>query len=158
MKAIVVYDSKSGNCKKVAESIAQGLAEAGAEASAYQVKQVDKAGLASADIIAAGAPVWAGRPLRSIRKFVSRLGDAGIESGTLAFFDTYGAAKAGPHQGTPKLESLAKQSVPGAKIITPGFSGHVVKMRGPLEAGTEEKAREFGKKLAGEAGGVTASV
>jgi flavodoxin len=146
MKGIVVYDSKYGNCRKVAEEIAAGMAEAGAEATAVNVKQVDTSSLASYDAIAVGSPVWAGKPFRKIRNFVTGLGTA-AEGKKLAFFETYGVEKAGPGQGTKKLEEIARKAAPGAKLMSPGFSGIVTKMKGPLADDVLPQAKEFGKKM-----------
>jgi hypothetical protein len=90
--------------------------------------------------------LW-GQCLKSIRKFVTGLGDAG-NGKTLAFFDTYGVEEGGPGQGTEELEAIARESVPGARVVTPSFSGRVVKFKGPLADDVLPHAREFGKNLA----------
>ncbi len=151
MKAIVIFDSKFGNCKKVAEDIAGGLAEAGADVDIAQVKTATIGSLANYDVIAIGAPVRAGRPLKSIRKFVAKLPEVKLEGKTLGFFDTYGVAKQ-PGNGSGYLILEAKEHPGGAKIVEPGLSVLVKGMKGPLEDGAMEKAREFGKKLAETAG------
>ncbi len=151
MKAIVVYDSKFGNCKKVAEDVAGGLAEAGVEVNLVQVKGASTGALGGYDVIAIGAPVRAGKPLKSIRKFVKNMQDVSLEGKTLGFFDTYGVAKQ-PGAGSGYLVLLAKEHPGGAKVVEPGLSVLVKGMKGPLEDGAMEKAREFGKKLAEEAG------
>lgn len=150
MKAIVVFDSKYGNCKKVAEDIAGGLAEAGAEVNIIPVKGASVGALAGYDVIAVGAPVRAGKPLKSVRKFAAAMHDVPLEGKTLGFFDTHGVAKQ-PGVGAGYLVLLAKEYKTGAKIVEPGLSVLVQGMKGPLEEGAMEKAREFGKKLAEEA-------
>ncbi len=110
MKAIVIFDSKYGNCEKVAEDIAAGLAEAGAEVN------ID-------------------------------MRDVPLEGKVVGFFDTYGVAKQ-PGNGAGYLTELAKEHPGGAKIVEPELSVLVTGMKGPLEDGAMDKAREFGKKLA----------
>ncbi len=151
MKAIVVFDSKYGNCKKVAEDIAGGLAEAGAEVTIAPVKGASIGALAGYDVIAVGAPVRIGKPLKSVRKFVANMRDVPLEGKVVGFFDTYGVAKQ-PGNGAGYLTELAKEHPGGAKIVEPGLSVLVVGMKGPLEDGAMDKAREFGKKLAEAAG------
>jgi len=93
MKAIVVFDSKYGNCKKVAEDIAGGLAEAGAEVNIVPVREASVGALAGYEIVAVGAPVRIGKPLKRVRKFVANMQDVPLDGKTLGFFDTYGVAK-----------------------------------------------------------------
>ncbi len=153
MKAIVVYDSKFGNCKKVAEDIEGGLAEAGAEVNIVPVREASVGALAGYEIVAVGAPVRIGKPLKRVRKFVANMQDVPLAGKTLGFFDTYGVAKQ-PGAGAGYLVELAKEYKTAAKIVEPGLSVLVTGMKRPLEDGAMEKAREFGRKLAEEAGKV----
>ena len=66
MHAVVVYESVWGNTAAVAEAIAEGL---GPEAHAYPTDEVPGDELALADLIVAGAPVFAfGLPTEGMRE------------------------------------------------------------------------------------------
>jgi hypothetical protein len=65
MRAIVVFESVWGNTAAVAHAIAEGL---GPDARAYPTDEVPREELSSADLIVAGAPVFAfGLPTEGIR-------------------------------------------------------------------------------------------
>ena len=70
MHAIVVYESVWGNTAAVARAIAEGLGE---ETRAFATDEVPTDALASADLIVAGAPVFAfGLPTEAMRQNVAR--------------------------------------------------------------------------------------
>lgn len=59
MKLSVVYYSKSGNTKQLAQCIVQGAAEVeGVEARAFAVQEIDKEFLEASDCIIFGAPTY----------------------------------------------------------------------------------------------------
>ncbi|GAH19446.1 unnamed protein product [marine sediment metagenome] len=62
-KVIVVYDSKYGNTKLVAETIAEGMREVeGTEADVSEVKRVDLSKVPDYDAILVGSPTHIGGP------------------------------------------------------------------------------------------------
>ena len=66
MHAIVVYESVWGNTAAIANAIAEGL---GPDVRAYPTDEVPRDELSSADLIVAGAPVFAfGLPTEGIRE------------------------------------------------------------------------------------------
>jgi menaquinone-dependent protoporphyrinogen IX oxidase len=74
MKVFVIYDSKYGNTKIVAEKILEGLKQLGGiEAATGYAKEVDPQGLLGYDALIIGAPNHMGKPSRTITKFVSSL-------------------------------------------------------------------------------------
>ena len=89
-KVIVVYDSKYGNTKLVAETIAKGMREVeGIEAILSEVKAVDFSRIPVYDAILVGSPNHIGGPTRGIKKFIDKLGRLLLEGKLLAAFDTY---------------------------------------------------------------------
>ena len=70
MHAIVVYESVWGNTEAIARAVADGL---GPDVRAYPTDEVPAEELASADLIVAGAPVFAfGLPTEGIRDRILR--------------------------------------------------------------------------------------
>ena len=66
MKSLVVFDTKYGSTKKVAEWIGEGLGES------TQVKSVNEVESLDYDLIVAGSPIYGGKPLESIQIFLEK--------------------------------------------------------------------------------------
>jgi NAD(P)H dehydrogenase (quinone) len=68
-KVIIVYESKYGNTKLVAEKIAEGMREVeGTETVINEVKQVDLKKVPDYDAILVGSPNYIGGPTGDIKK------------------------------------------------------------------------------------------
>jgi len=146
-KAMIIYESKYGNTKLVAEKIAEGLA-VGKQigVTIIDVGNADVETLTHADIILFGAPNHMGGPTAGITKFIDKLGKIKIECKTGAAFDTYMFSDY--EKAVKRIEAQLKQKAPGLKIAVPGLSVRVKGMKGPIAEGEIDKAREFGNKLA----------
>ena len=147
-KVIVVYESKYGNAKLVAETIAEGMREvAGIEAVVSQVKEVDLSKIPDYDAILVGSPCHIGGPTGGIKKFIGKLGKLPLEGKFFAVFDTYLLSKSF-EQATRKLEERIRDKVPGAKLAAPGLSIRVNGTKGPISEGELPKCKEFGTRIA----------
>jgi NAD(P)H dehydrogenase (quinone) len=67
-KALIVYYSRSGHTKKMAESIAAGMKKEGVEADVRDVKDVTPADLKAFDAIVVGSPTYYGSMAADIKK------------------------------------------------------------------------------------------
>lgn len=67
-KALIVYYSRSGNTKKMAESIAAGMKKEDVEADVRDVKTVTPADLTAFDAIVVGSPTYYGSMAADIKK------------------------------------------------------------------------------------------
>jgi flavodoxin len=134
MKAAVVYCSKTGNTKKVAEAIAKTL---GTKAKSVE----EKGNLHDCDLICVGTGVHAFRPERGMTNFIKNL--TGVEGKKGAVFGTYSSFSG--FLGT--LESMLKSK--GVEVIDKwGCKGEFVKTnRGRPNEDDLEKARDFAKAL-----------
>ena len=147
-KVIVVYESKYGNTKLVAETIAAGMREVeGIETVVSEVKEVNLKKIPDYDAILLGSPTHIGEPTRGIKKFIDKLGKLPLEGKFFAAFGTYLLDKSF-EQATKKLEKRIRDKVPGAKLAAPGLSIRVQGMKGPVSEGELPKCKEFGKKIA----------
>ncbi len=146
-KVIVVYESKYGNTKRVAETIIEGMGEvSGVEAVLSELKEVDPNQLADFNAILVGSPNHIGGATRSIRKFIDKLGKLKLEGKQAAVFDTYlGKAY---EQAVKKMEKQIGDKAPGLKLASPGLSIRVEGMKGPIAEGELTKCKEFGLKIA----------
>jgi len=146
-KAIVIYESKYGNTKLVAETIIEGLrGVSGVDVVLSEVKEVDLNQLAEFDAILVGSPNHMGSATRSIRKFIDRLGKLNLEGKLAAVFDTYLGGDF--EKAVKKMEKQISKKVLGLKLAAPGLSIRVEGMKGPITEGELPKCKEFGAKIA----------
>ncbi len=148
-KVIVVYDSKYGNTKLVAETIAAGMREVeGMETVVSGVKEVDLSRIPNYDAILLGSPNHLGGPTGGIKKFIDKLGKLPLEGKKFAVFDTYLGKDF--EKVVKKMERRISEKVPGLKPVAPGLSIRVQGMKGPISEGELPKCREFGKRIAAQ--------
>ena len=148
-KVFVVYDSKYGNTKLVAEKIVEGIKEVeGIETAIGYVKEVNPEKLADYEAVLIGAPNHMGKPSRTISKFVDELAKLDLKTKQVAVFDTYFARPRNFEKAMKKLEKLISEKLPSWKLITSGLSIKVVGIFGPIADGELPKCIDFGKKIA----------
>jgi menaquinone-dependent protoporphyrinogen IX oxidase len=148
MKAFIVYDSKYGNTKTVAENIMQALTDEGIETQIGYAKEVEPRNLLCYDALIIGAPNHMGKPSRVISKFVDSLENIQLNAKIAAAFDTYFQRERYFGKAMRKLESHINQRLPNLSLVTPGLSIRVKGINGPIVDGEIPKAKEFGRKLA----------
>ena len=146
-KGIVVYESKYGSTKLVAESIIEGMRQvSGVETVLSELKEVNLNQLIEFDAILVGSPKHIGSATRSIRKFIDKLGKLNLEGKLAAVFDTYIGKDF--EKAVKKMEKQIGERVPGLKLATPCLSILVNGMEGPIAEGELPKCKEFGVKIA----------
>ncbi|MEM2935628.1 MAG: flavodoxin domain-containing protein [Candidatus Bathyarchaeia archaeon] len=145
----VVYDTKYGNTKLVAEKIVEGIREVeGMEIAISDVKEVDLERVAESDAILIGTTNHMGGPARTIREFMDKLGKLDLRAKWVAVFDTYMGGDF--EKAVKKMEKRIGEKVPGLKLITPGLSIRVDGIKGPITDGELPKCKDFGKKIANQ--------
>ena len=146
-RVFIVYDTKYGNTKLVAEKIAEGIRESkGIETEVNDVKEVDLKKITGSDAILIGAPNHMGNPSRTIMKFIDQLSKLELKPKGVAVFDTHMGKDF--EKAAKKMENRLREKVPALKLMTPGLSIRVDDMKGPITEGDLPKAIEFGKKIA----------
>lgn len=146
-KVIVVYESKYGNTKFVAETIIEGLKKVkGIETVLSELKKVDLNEIPGYDAILVGSPNHLGGPTRGIKKFIDKLGKLNLKGKMGAVFDTYLGGNF--EKAVQKMEKRINEKVPGLKLVVPGLSIKVQGMKGPILEGELPKCKEFGNKIA----------
>ena len=153
-EVIIVYESKYGNTRLVAETIGEGIREvSGIETVICELKEVDPNRVVESDAILVGSPNHIGRATRGIRKFIGKLGNVNIEGKLAAVFDTYVGKDF--EKAVKKMEKQVSEKVPDLKLTVPGLSVRVEGMRGPVAEGELSKCKEFGSKIAAQMKGAT---
>jgi hypothetical protein len=160
MHAIVVYESVWGNTAEVAHAIAEGL---GADVRAYPTDEVPGDDLSSADLIVAGAPVFAfGLPTEGIRDRILRdeadavtppdlshpslrswLDTLPVGHGRSAAFET--RIWWSPRGATGSIEKRLSRL--GYPPVAKAEKFVVNDKYGPLRPGELERARSWGREL-----------
>ena len=86
MKVFVVYDSRYGNTKLVADNISEGLKQAGGfEVAVRYVKDINPLQLAGYEALVFGSSNHMGKASRTMRKFVDNLSSSPSMPGVLRF-------------------------------------------------------------------------
>jgi menaquinone-dependent protoporphyrinogen IX oxidase len=146
MNVLIIYDSKFGNTKKLAEEIAAGIQEAGEiQCKVENIKDLDRGEVAPFDGVLFGCPVHVMRATRGITEAIKKAAKDGLDGKLVTTFETY----MGNHNGKAlrKMEELLMKKAPGARLVAPGFSAIVDGYEGPLNAEDAVRGKEFGKTI-----------
>jgi len=148
-RVFVVYDTKYGNTKIVAEKIVEGMKEVGGiETAISDVEKVNLENVADSDAILIGSPNHVGGPVRGINKLIDKLGKLDLKAKWVAVFDTY---LGGDYEkAVKKMEKRIAEKIPGLKLMVPGLSIKVAGTKGPIAEGELPKCKEFGEKIANQ--------
>jgi len=146
MKGAVVYYTRWGNCGQVAESIRDGLIEAGHEVGIGDPRSI---GGLDPDLrfIVIGSPTRIGQPVGQIKRFIRM-------HVTDAWFDRpFAAFGTGLKKGIDKGEEISADKlyktleIRGLRPLAQPFRAGVEAARGPLVEGSLDRAKQFGRDL-----------
>lgn len=151
MKVFVVYDSKYGNTKVVAENILEGLKQVdGIEADIGYAKDVDIQRLTGYDALILGAPNHMANPSRTMKKFVDKLAELELKAKSVVIFGTYSGRLRNNDRAVKKLEKIVEKKLPNLKLTSPSLSVKVNGVTGPLFEGESAKCIDFGTRTANQ--------
>lgn len=142
MKIIVVYASKSGNTKKIADTIA---AQVGAQAYSISPDQ-PAVSLENCDLVFAGTGIYAGSPNQDFEKYLSTLNLK--QPKRFVLFLTWGGAGRTNQQVKAKLQLTLENK--GHKVLNDYFScygGWKLLRRGRPNSEDVKAASEWAKKV-----------
>ena len=149
VKVFVVYDTKHGNTKLVAENIIDGLEDVeGIETAISDIEKVDLDNIPDFNLVLIGSPNHMGGPVRGITKFIDTLGKLELEGKRVAVFDTYMGGSF--NKAVQKMEKRIIEKAPGLELIVPGLSVKVEGMKGPIAEGEIVNCKKFGHKIANQ--------
>ena len=151
MKVFIIYDSKYGNTKTVAENILEGLKQVeGIEAAIGYAKEVSSQSLVCYDAFILGAPNHMGRPSRTMKKFVDRLAELDLKAKNVAVFGTYSGRVRLVDRAVKKLEKIVEKTLPNLKLLSPSLSVRVKGVTGPVAEGELPKCQDYGRRTANQ--------
>jgi len=148
MKAIVFYDSKHGNTEKIAEAIVRGMKAGGLEdVLLMKLKNADEDDFRDRQLWVVGSPThWGSTGFRLKTLLVNALKYEGAGKKGAVFDTRYKDMNRGSAEKLVRI--LAKYDVP---VITDPEHFTVTSMRGPLGDGEEQRAEDYGKRIAKKA-------
>lgn len=157
MKTLIVYDSIFGNTEKVAQAMAEALAEQGA-VTLRRVANVQPGDLADLGLLVVGSPTRAFRPTPATVAWLKALPAGALRGARVAAFDTRMNVEqapailrfmAGLFGFAAKPISARLQKAGGALACPPeGFM--VLGTEGPLQEGELERAASWARGAAGQ--------
>lgn len=145
-KVVVVYQSKYGNTKRVAEAIVEGVRESEEiEVVLCEVEEMDFGKITHYHLILIGSPNHIGGPTRSVSKFIDNLGKLNLKGKQIAVFDTYIGRYF--EKAVKKMEKRISEKAPELKLISPGLSIKVGGIKGPVLDEELPRCKDFGRKI-----------
>lgn len=145
-RAIIIYESRYGNTRRVAETIAEGMRQVSdVEPAVSELKELDLGGLAEFDAIVIGSPNHIGNATKGIRKLIDGLGKIKLEGKLVAVFDTYIGRDF--EKAVQKMEKQINEKAPSLRLAASGLSIRVDGMKGPITEGELPKCQDFGIKI-----------
>jgi len=147
MKALIVFHTKHGNTKKVAELIGDGLKTV--EENEIEIENVEDFDLnkqENYDLIVIGSPNHYGKYTKPIKNFIKNLPNSSLNGKAFAVFDTYMFKDY--EKAVKKMEKYINQIIPNMTKASSGLSIRVEKTKGPIKDEELPKCKEFGITLA----------
>ena len=148
-KALIVYDTTFGNTKMLAEMIGAGIEES-QDVSCVIIhhKELLPENVTESDIVLFGSPIHAGMATHGIKSAIKKAASVGLRNKLVSTFDTYASVTKG--RGVRNMESILTKVAADTRLITPGHSALVHGFRGPLHESEEQRANDFGRRIAKE--------
>ncbi len=148
MEVLVIYDSKYGNTKIVAENILEGIKQVeGIDAAICCAKEVDPQIIAGYDGLIIGAPNHMASPSRTMKKFVAKLAELNLNTKSVAIFGTYSGRVRITDRAVKKMEKIVEKTLPNMKLLSPTLSVRVKGVTGPVVDGELPKCQDFGRRV-----------
>jgi flavodoxin len=146
-KVLIVYESKYGNTRLVAETIVKGMESvSGNNIALHELNDVALEQMVDSDAILIGSPNHMGGPTGGIKKFINKLSTLNVKGKYAAVFDTYMSKDY--EKAVKKMEKQINEKAPELSIFTPGLSIRVDGMKGPITEGELAKCSDFGARIA----------
>lgn len=111
-KALVVYATRSGQTRRIAESVAEGIRTAGAEATIVDVKKVrSESDLQGYDGYAFGSPTYHGEMMQAMKTMLFMAEKAGLEGKPGGAFGGYGWSGEAPERIFDTMKNIFKMDM-----------------------------------------------
>ena len=157
MNALIVYDTFFGNTEQIAQAVAAGLGSQ-ATVTIARVSDITPDQVQSMQLLVIGSPTRAFSPSPAMKEFLPRIPANSLRGVRVAAFDTriqprgFGSLIFNPlasvfgYAAEPIAEAMVNR---GGQQVAPPEGFFVLDSEGPLRQGEIERAREWGRKIAG---------
>ena len=137
-KAIIIYETRSGNTEKMAKAIEAEMKEAGIEVESKRSKRAKVEDFKDVDAVVLGSPTYIHDLVATMKTLLFKMDKADLKGKIGAAFGSYGWSGESVGIMMETMKNIFEMNViePGLKI-----------KRKPTEKGLEE-CKEFGKKIA----------
>lgn len=137
-KAIIVYETRSGNTETVAKAVESGLKDSGIEVKSKRVKDTNVEDLSNFDAVVLGSPTYYHDLLGTMKKFLCKMDNVDMKGKIGAAFGSCGLSSESIDMMMDTMKNIFEMDViePGLRII-----------KKPDENGLKQ-CKEFGKKIA----------
>jgi flavodoxin len=149
MNVLVVYFSKFGNTREVAETIAETLQGAG-PARVISSEQLSASDLADADLVVMGSPTHRMNLPEAVRPVFDALPRRVLRDKRVAAFDTSYKMSRWLAHFTAARKLARKLRKLGGKQVVPPETFHVMEREGPLYDGELERAKGWAESIRGQ--------
>ena len=137
-RAIIIYETRSGNTGIIAKAIEEGVKEAGVEVLLKRSVSAKADDLANVDAVVLGAPTYHHDLIGSMKTFLFEMEKADLKGKVGAAFGSYGWSGESTQMMTDTMKHIF-----GMNMIEPGLKI----LRRPSESGLKQ-CQEFGRKVA----------
>ena len=145
MNTIVICDSQFGNTERVAQAIANALAEFG-EGRAVHVNQTNPAELRDVDLLVLGSPMQGWKPTLAMLAFLDNIPPGSLSSVNTACFDTRLRWPSFLRGSAADWIARKLRDIGAEPLLPP--EGFLVKgTEGPLRDGELERAASWARAL-----------
>ena len=137
-KAIIIYETRSGNTGVMAKAIENGMKEAGVDVLSKRTVNTKADELTNVDAVILGAPTYHNDLIQSMKTFLFEMEKANLKGKVGAAFGSYGWSGESVRMMTDTMKHIFEMNViePGLKIL-----------RRPSESGLKQ-CQEFGRTVA----------
>jgi flavorubredoxin len=138
LKALIVFETRSGVTRSIAEAVQAGLKEGGVKVVLKNTADVDLAELAKVQSVILGSPTYHKDMLQNMKTFLFKLEQANLKGKIGAAFGAYGWS--GESVGMIYETML---HIYGMEMVDPG-----VKLPGTASPANLERFKQFGNTIA----------
>ncbi len=139
MKTLLIYDSRHGNTKQIAQAVSAAIGS-----PARHVAAVQPADLTDCELLMLGSPTHGGFPSEAIHELLKA--SPALHGLHVAAFDTRTRTTIFGYAAPKIARGLVKH---GGTLVVPPEGFFVLSMQGPLRDGELERAAEWAKALLG---------
>jgi flavodoxin len=144
MKTLVVYDSRYGNTKAIAQAIGDALP---GEAEVLHVREAEASSPEAYDLLVAGAPTHGAKPSPDMQGFLDEIQSLALEGIKVAGFDTRMTKRLITMFGTAAPKIVKALQKKGGTLVGKPEGFYVTGGEGPLRDGELERAAAWAQGL-----------